>query len=208
MTDHDAIAARVRQCAEHARPCDCEVDDCIHDRAYQDAPDYDELSAAYLNLYDEVKRLRDDRDAALERETIAADAAVGYLERAENAEAERDRVAAEWAETSQRNYQRAKAAEAERVAEWNRRREAEASRDLEKAVCATLKAERDAMRAALVDHNDLLRSASQIARREGIDGEIASTNWDAYYNRVAVVLKRHHEIANTARQALKGQTND
>lgn len=69
-------------------------------------------------------------------------------------------------------------------------------------------AERDALRAALVDHNDLLRSASQIAKREGIDGEIASTNWDAYYNRVAVVLKRHHAISNEARQALKGQTND
>lgn len=106
------------------------------------------------------------------------------------------------------SHARAEAAEAERVAEWNRRRKAEASRDLEKAVCATIKAELDALRVALVDHNDLLRSASQIARREGIDGEIASTNWDAYYNRVAMVLKRHHEIANTARQALKGQTND
>ena len=71
-----------------------------------------------------------------------------------------------------------------------------------------LRFERDALRAALVDHNDLLRSASQIAKREGIDGEIASTNWDAYYNRVAVVLKRHHEISNTARAALKGDDND
>lgn len=97
-----------------------------------------------------------------EREAIAADAAVGYLERAEKAEAH----------------------------------------------ITMLMDERDALRVALVDHNDLLRSASQIARREGIDGEIASTNWDAYYNRVAMVLKRHHEIANTARQALKGQTND
>ena len=69
-------------------------------------------------------------------------------------------------------------------------------------------AERDALRAALVDHNDLLRSASQIAKREGINGEIASTNWGAYYNRVAVALKRHHAISNEARQALKGTNHD
>jgi len=55
---------------------------------------------------------------------------------------------------------------------------------------------------ALVEHNDLLRSALSIAKREGVDGEIASTNWDAYYNRVAVVLKRHHQTANDARAAL------
>jgi len=59
---------------------------------------------------------------------------------------------------------------------------------------------------ALVDHNDLLRSAMQIAKREGVEGEIGSTNWDAYYNRVAVVLKRHHETANHARAALQGAT--
>jgi hypothetical protein len=43
----------------------------------------------------------------------------------------------------------------------------------------------------------------QIAKREGVEGEIGSTNWDAYYNRVAVVLKRHHEIANRARATLE-----
>ena len=70
-------------------------------------------------------------------------------------------------------------------------------------------AERDALRervarleGALVEHNDLLRSALSIAKREGVDGEIASTNWDAYYNRVAVVLKRHHQTANDARAAI------
>ncbi len=56
--------------------------------------------------------------------------------------------------------------------------------------------------AALVEHNDLLRSALAIAKREGVEGRIASTNWDAYYNRVAVVLKRHHRTANEARAAL------
>lgn len=59
-----------------------------------------------------------------------------------------------------------------------------------------------ALVAALVEHNDLLRSAFQIARREGVNGEVASTNWDAYYNGVAVSLKRHHETTNKARAAL------
>jgi len=62
--------------------------------------------------------------------------------------------------------------------------------------------------AALVEHNDLLRSALAIAKREGIEGQIASTNWDAYYNRVAVVLKHHHQTANDAREALKGDDHD
>ena len=69
-------------------------------------------------------------------------------------------------------------------------------------------AERDRLRGALLDHNDLLRSAIAIAEREGVRGEIASTNWDAYYNRAAVVLKRHHQITTDARAALKGESHD
>lgn len=69
-----------------------------------------------------------------------------------------------------------------------------------------LLAKRDAelarVREALVDQNDLLRSAMQIAKREGVEGETGSTNWDAYYNRVVVVLKRHRATVNTARAAL------
>jgi len=61
---------------------------------------------------------------------------------------------------------------------------------------------------ALVDQNDLLRSAMQIAKREGVEGEIGSTNWDAYYNRVVVSLKRHHDTVNEARAILKETTND
>ena len=38
--------------------------------------------------------------------------------------------------------------------------------------------------------NELMRSALEIAKREGINGEIGTTNWDAYYNKVAVSLKR------------------
>lgn len=68
-------------------------------------------------------------------------------------------------------------------------------------LAAALKREA-ALREALVDHNDLLRSALQIAKREGVNGEVGTTNWDAYYNRVAVALKRHHQTTNDARAAL------
>lgn len=43
---------------------------------------------------------------------------------------------------------------------------------------------------AFKDQNGLMRSALEIAKREGINGEIGTTNWDAYYNKVAVSLKR------------------
>lgn len=88
-------------------------------------------------------------------------------------------------------------------------RELAAERDQWRVDCEEFRRERDAAEAkvarlegALADHNDLLRSAFMIASREGVDGEIGSTNWDAYYNRVTVVLKRHHETANEARAAL------
>lgn len=61
---------------------------------------------------------------------------------------------------------------------------------------------------ALVDQNDFLRSAMQIAKREGVEGKIGSTNWDAYYNRVAVSLQRHHDMVNEARAILKETTHD
>lgn len=135
--DHDAIAAKVR----------CDLTLGLN------------MCAAYLDLYDEVQRLHGADVACVkcdargedcgEHVPTWADLAADWKARAEKAEAERDRVAAEWAKVSQRNYRRAKSAEAERADEWTRRREAEASRDLEKAVCATLKAERDALRAAL-----------------------------------------------------------
>ena len=81
------------------------------------------------------------------------------------------------------------------LAAWGRAEAAEAE-------AAALRAKVARLEGALVEHNDLLRSALSIAKREGVDGEIASTNWDAYYNRVAVVLKRHHQTANDARAAL------
>ena len=174
--DHDAIAARVRQNREAgtpgpwalsasgynvmrgktaatvavAQPSDFSLSDA---RRISALPD---LEAAYLALYDEVKRLRAERDEALERETIAANAAVDYLERAEKAEAERDRVAAEWAETSQRNYQRAKAAEA-RVAKLVEAYDATnplRTADMHHADCKCLCCEVDDARQALKGDSD------------------------------------------------------
>ena len=80
--------------------------------------------------------------------------------------------------------------------------EAIARAEAAEAEAAALRAKVARLEGALVEHNDLLRSALSIEKREGVDGEIASTNWDAYYNRVAVVLKRHHQTANDARAAL------
>ena len=74
----------------------------------------------------------------------------------------------------------------------------------DRAELAEARAER--LRVALVEHNDLLRSAFQIADREGVKQMVASTNWDAFYNRVTVVLKRYHETTNKARAAIAADT--
>ena len=76
------------------------------------------------------------------------------------------------------------------------------------AELATSRARETALVEALVEQNELLRSAMQIAKREGVDGNVASTNWDAYYNRVAVSLKRHHDTVNQARAALAQTPTD
>lgn len=73
---------------------------------------------------------------------------------------------------------------------------------------AALHDELDALQDALVEHNDMLRSTFAIAEREGVKGMIASTNWDAFYNRVAVLLKRHHAPVNEARAAIIKRKGD
>jgi hypothetical protein len=81
------------------------------------------------------------------------------------------------------------------------------SRDLVPALIAALKASEARVKEleeALIDHNDLLRSAFQIADREGVKMLVATTNWDAFYNKVAITLKRHHQITNEVRAVLKG----
>ena len=159
MTDHDAIAARVRQDMKAGTPGLWRVgpvDDTIvtaadgSEVAAVDG-DYNEpdlwpimeanarriaalpdLEAAYLDLYDEVKRLRADlTDGSFYKETDI------------------DRL-----------QERAEKAEAERIAEWNKRRDAESSLVLEKAVCLTAEAERDRLRTAL---NEIASAADGIA---------------------------------------------
>ena len=132
MTDHDAIAAQVRLMSE---VCECDTDYCRHAEAHDDAPDYDGISAAYLDLYDEVQRLRAERDALISM---------------------RDSLGNFWAKAEAR----AEKAEAERIAEWNKRRDAESSLVLEKAVCLTAEAERDRLRTAL---NEIASAADGIA---------------------------------------------
>lgn len=60
----------------------------------------------------------------------------------------------------------------------------------------------DALREALVDHNDLLRSAMQICERAIMHEEFrVLANWDAFHDRVSVTLKKHHQITNAARES-------
>lgn len=62
-------------------------------------------------------------------------------------------------------------------------------------------AEREAgiaeLQRALVDHNDALRSAHDVAERAG-----ATTNWSSFRDLVSRVLTAHHTISNYARKAL------
>ena len=160
MTDHDAIAARVRQdmkagtpgpwqsgIIEDGGPFAVGDRDCwpickmaaapgphngANARRIAALPD---LEAAYLDLYDEVQRLRAERDALISM---------------------RDSLGNFWAKAEAR----AEKAEAERIAEWNKRRDAESSLVLEKAVCLTAEAERDRLRTAL---NEIASAADGIA---------------------------------------------
>ena len=190
MTDHDAIAARVRQDMKAGTPGLWRVgpvDDTIvtaadgSEVAAVDG-DYNEpdlwpimeanarriaalpdLEAAYLDLYDEVKRLRADlTDGSFYKETDI------------------DRL-----------QERAEKAEAERIAEWNKRRDAESSLVLEKAVCLTAEAERDRLRTAL---NEIASAADGIAHDLQIGPE--DEGRDIY----DMVLA----IRDDAREALKG----
>lgn len=60
----------------------------------------------------------------------------------------------------------------------------------------------DLIAGALTDHNDLLRSAMQICERAIMHEEFrVLANWDAFYDRVSVTLKKHHAVTNEARAA-------
>jgi hypothetical protein len=56
---------------------------------------------------------------------------------------------------------------------------------------------------ALIEHNDLLRSAHAIASRAIMHEEFrVIANWDAFHDRVIACLHRYHEVTNEARAAL------
>ena len=151
MIDHDAIepGVRLNRACKEPGPC----------------PDLEE---AYLDLYDEVQRLRAERDrfeAALGRACQVG--GTTYL------------------------CERAEKAEAQRIAEWNKRRDAEASLVLEKAVCLTAEAERDRLLAAL---DDIAAAAFWIANEIHIGPD--DEGRDIYEMALA--------IRDDAREALKG----
>ncbi|MEN6548928.1 MAG: hypothetical protein ABFE07_23025 [Armatimonadia bacterium] len=59
------------------------------------------------------------------------------------------------------------------------------------------------LRQALVNHNDVLRSAHAVAARRGAD-----TNWDTFSPRIGSVLAFHHETVSAARNALLEEASD
>lgn len=65
------------------------------------------------------------------------------------------------------------------------------------ASLAAKEAELKALRQALVNQNDVLRSAYQIAARKG-----AQTEWEGFTLRAGSVLHFHHEEVEAARAAL------
>lgn len=80
----------------------------------------------------------------------------------------------------------------EAIAAWNTRTAAEAASKAEIAELAQ----------ALANHNDVLRSAYQIAARKGRD-----TEWDGFTKRAGSVLHFHHDEVERARALLaKHQT--
>jgi hypothetical protein len=59
---------------------------------------------------------------------------------------------------------------------------------------AALKASVKALEGALIQHNDCLRSAAQIAGRDGKD-----TNWLSFRGRVHYTLAEYHDLTNECR---------
>ena len=60
-----------------------------------------------------------------------------------------------------------------------------------------LEAENARLREALVQHNDRLRSAAQVAARDGQD-----TNWKTFRGQITYTLAEYHDLVIAARAAL------
>ena len=82
---------------------------------------------------------------------------------------------------------------------WQSRDETIRLMDEAAEALTTAQAEIEALRQALVNHNDVLRSAYQIAARKG-----AQTEWEGFTLRAGSVLHFHHEEVERARAALSG----
>ena len=65
-----------------------------------------------------------------------------------------------------------------------------------------LEAENARLREALVQHNDRLRSAAQVAARDGQD-----TNWKNFRGQITYTLAEYHDLVIAARAAL-GASHD
>ena len=79
-----------------------------------------------------------------------------------------------------------------------------AERDDALARLTAAEAQVGALTEALVDHNDMLRSAMQICERAIMHEEFrVLANWDAFHDRVSVTLKKHHQITNAARVSVQ-----
>ncbi len=84
-----------------------------------------------------------------------------------------------------------------------------AERDDALARLTAAEAQVGALTEALVDHNDMLRSAMQICERAIMHEEFrVLANWDAFHDRVSVTLKKHHAVTNKARAALASVRGD
>lgn len=62
------------------------------------------------------------------------------------------------------------------------------------AIRAMIAQETEPMRAAVVEQNDLLRSAYQVAERRG-----SNTDWISLFNQISNCLSAHHHVTNAAR---------
>lgn len=69
--------------------------------------------------------------------------------------------------------------------------------------CERLEAEVARLQEALIQHNDRLRSAQQIAFRDGND-----TNWQAFRGQCTYTLAEYHDLTNKARLAALGDRHE
>lgn len=60
--------------------------------------------------------------------------------------------------------------------------------------------ENERLRVALIDHNEMLRSAFEAAQRDAIHDTAGTTNFRLLADRMSETLARHHSITNSAKK--------